>query len=133
MARALAALLLVLLCGCDLLVETVEKPWTGYAWNAAGQRYEFLPASYATYPDCIAAAGQAANGVVHPSPHAPTFGCAYGSNSYWKAWWYNDVGRGKPLMCIARSTATDAAARRSLYRAELQGAFMHGEGWACVD
>jgi hypothetical protein len=51
----------------------------------------------ATWRDFIAATGKAANGVVHPSPHAPTFGCAYASNSYWKAWWNNDVGRSKPL------------------------------------
>ena len=132
MPRALAALPVLLLC--DLLAETAEKPWTGYAWNAAGQRYEFLSASYATYRDCVTAMGQAADEVVaHPSPHAPTFGCAYASNSYWKAWWNNDVGRGKPLMCIARSTANDAAAKGAIYRAVLQSAFMHGEGWACVD
>ena len=133
MARALAALPIVLLCSCDVLGETAETPWTGYAWNAASQRYEFLPASYATYRDCITATGQAAHDVVPPSPQSERFGCAYASNSYWKAWWNNDVGRGKPLMCIARSKAADAAARRSLYRAVLQSAFMHGDGWACID
>jgi hypothetical protein len=133
MARALAALPFVLLCGCDVLGETAEKPWTGYAWNAAGQRYEFLPASYATHRDCITATSKVANDVVPPSPQSKPLGCAYASNSYWKAWWNNDVGSGKPLMCVARSTAADAAARRSLYRAVLQSAFMHGDGWACVN
>src|SRR5262245_2413646 len=133
LTRAIAALPFLLLCGCDLLAETDERPWTGYAWNAAGQRYAFLPASYATYRDCIASTSRAAKDVVPPSLQSPPFGCAYASNSYWKAWWNNDVGSGKPLMCIARSTTADAAATRSTYRAVLQSAFMHGEGWVCVN
>jgi hypothetical protein len=79
------------------MLRAAETPWTGYAWNAAQQRYEFLSASYATWRDCIAATRKAANDVVPPSPTSQPFGCAHASNSYWKVWWNNDAGSGKPL------------------------------------
>ena len=83
----------------DLLSNSSEKPWGGYAQLKNGSRLEWVN-FYGTYTECT----NALKRVTVDDPiifyTAPT-GCAYNGNSYWRVWIMNALWGGSELGCIA--------------------------------
>jgi hypothetical protein len=87
----------------DLLSDTAQAPWVGYAWHKGDKSLEWVN-SYATHSDCINKLKHIISDDLFNSQfYSAPIGCAYNGNSYWRVRFMNALWGGKELGCIATS------------------------------
>lgn len=124
-------LLATIVAGCDLLEDTSDRPWSGYALNKGSKRYEFWYTMFETQRDCMEAMTYGVSNPPHNQWYSEPVGCSYTSNSYWKVWITSKMYDG-PFQCIARNISPTSAKAQTTYGMLLKDYPSRGESFYCM-
>jgi hypothetical protein len=119
----------------DLLSDSRENPWGGYAWNKVAGRLEWVN-FYPTRSECMGRlrhtiGDDAFNSKFYSKP----IGCAYNGNGYWRVWVMNSLWGGSELGCIAISEEPHEATDIGMLYGPVLGRESpppQGAKWHCV-
>jgi cephalosporin hydroxylase len=99
---AITVLVAVFVSACtDILSDSKDTPWIGYAWNKGQRKFEWMLVEWKTKAACMKTLKEiiATQNQWYTTP----IGCAYSGNSYWRVRIMNMLYGGKDLGCITIS------------------------------
>lgn len=119
----------------ELLSDTSQSPWTGYAWNKVEKRLEWVN-SYETQAECVRTLRHiTTDDTFNAQFYTEPIGCAYNGNSYWRVRIINAMWGGSELGCIAISGEPPEASKIGMLYGPVLGRGSprpQGATWHCI-